>query len=226
MPRLVATSALLAAGVVLLPACRKEETVVQPALGATCEARPATGTAPLTVGFLLSVTGAEGPYQVSLSYGDGQSGTDPDQPHTYASAGAFTVSFDLKTATQTARCATTVSVAGGPTPPPTEQNQEPYAIFKSTPDAVKGTITGKAPLAVRFNMCASTDAEDDPLYFWMDLDGDGKWDVRGGTGASCRHDTTYAAGTWDARLCLTDVDAAGMALHKEQCLTFEVVATP
>ena len=57
----------------LFSACQ-EDSVVAPALSATCEARPSSGAAPLTVAFLLSVAGAEGPVTVAISYGDGQSG--------------------------------------------------------------------------------------------------------------------------------------------------------
>jgi hypothetical protein len=221
--------ALLALSALAGTACQKEETTVTaPALAATCEARPASGTAPLTVSFVLAVSGAEGPFTVGVSYGDGQSGSNPDVPHTYATAGSYTASFTVTTATQSARCATTVSVLPGnvgPSPPPSG-NLPPTAVFKSTPDAVKGTITGTAPLAVRFNMCATSDPEKDAMFFWMDLEGDGKWEVRGPTGASCRRDTVYAVGTREALLCLTDTGPDGEPLHPQQCHAFRVVATP
>ena len=221
--------ALLTLSALAWAACQKEETTVTaPALAATCEARPASGAAPLAVSFLLTVSGAEGPFSVAVSYGDGQSGTNPDAAHTYAAAGSYTASFTVTTATQSARCATTVSVLPpntGPTPPPSG-NLPPVAVFKSTPDAVGGAITGAAPLAVRFNMCATTDPEKDALFFWMDFEGDGKWEVRGPTGASCRRDTVYAAGTWKPLLCVTDVDPDGNELHPRQCQGFTVVVAP
>ena len=40
-------------------------------------------------------------------YGDGAGGTDPDVNHVYTQAGLYTVSFDVRTALQAARCATT-----------------------------------------------------------------------------------------------------------------------
>src|SRR5512141_1329562 len=61
------------------PACRKE-TVTGPSLSATCEARPSVGQTPLTVSFELAVSGADGPFNVEVSYGDGTGGTNPDVP--------------------------------------------------------------------------------------------------------------------------------------------------
>ncbi len=208
------------------PACKKE-TVTGPALSATCEARPSIGQTPLTVSFVLAVSGAEGSFNVAVSYGDGTSGTNPDVPHTYTAGGVFTAAFTVTTATQSARCSTTVTAMPSTVPsPPPSGNQPPHAIFKSTPDAVGSTISGTAPLSVRFNMCASTDPEGDQLYFSHDFDGDGKIDWAGTTGAHCRRDHVYAAGTWKARNCLHDMDANDEALHSDQCKTYSVVVTP
>jgi len=208
------------------PGCQEGDTITPPALSATCEARPSTGLAPLTVSFLLSVTGAEGPFTVAVNYGDGTSGTSADAPHTYAS-GAFTASFTVSTATQSARCSTAVTALPSTVPSPSPgSNLPPVPVFKSTPDAVGSTISGTAPLAVRFNMCASTDPEKDRLYFLMDFDGDGTFDSGGLTGAHCRADHVYGAGTTKARNCLHDIDAKGDALHNDQCKTYTVVVTP
>jgi hypothetical protein len=217
----VATLILAAVG----PACQDEETVTAPALSATCEARPSSGPAPLAVSFLLGVSGAEGSFAVAVSYGDGASGTNPDAPHTYATAGSFTASFTVTTATQSARCSTAVTVEPGTAPSPAV-NRPPVPVFKSTPDAVGGRISGTAPLGVRFNMCPSSDPEGDRIHFTMDFDGDGRIDQGGTTGGNCRRDYVYAAGTWTARNCLRDVDASGKALHEDQCQTYAVVATP
>ncbi len=211
------------------PACH-EETVTAPTLGATCEARPSVGQVPLTVSFLLTVSGAVGSFNVAVSYGDGTGGTSPDVPHTYSAEGVFTAAFTVTTATQSARCSTAVTVMPdntGPTPPP-GSNQPPDPVFKSTPDAVgrPPTISGTAPLGVRFNMCATTDPEGDLLWFTMDFDGDGTDDSAGTTGARCRRDTVYAAGTWKARNCVHDMEADHRALHEDQCHTFTVVVTP
>jgi len=226
MTRRLPMACVLAGGLAVVGAgCPEEETVTAPALSATCEARPSSGPAPLAVSFLVGVSGAEGPFSVAVSYGDGASGTNPDAPHTYATAGSFTAAFTVTTATQSARCSTAVAVEPGTSPSPST-NQPPKAVFKSTPDAAGGTIRGTASLSVRFNMCASTDPDGDRLYFLMDFDDDGGFDSGGTTGAHCRRDWTYAAGTWKARNCLRDIDANGKALHEDQCKTYSVVVTP
>jgi len=120
--------------VLLLPACDEEQNVAAPTLSSTCEARPASGPAPLAVSFLVNVSGAEGPITVSISYGDGTSGTNPDAPHSYAAAGSYNAAFDIRTQTQSARCTAAVSVSGGSNP--ASGNQPPNAVFKSTPAAV------------------------------------------------------------------------------------------
>jgi PKD repeat protein len=92
------------------PGCQTEDSVVAPALGATCEARPPSGEAPLAVSFVLGISGAEGSFTVRISYGDGTTGTNPDLPHTYATAGSYTASFEVATATQSARCGSAISL--------------------------------------------------------------------------------------------------------------------
>jgi PKD repeat protein len=209
--------------------CTKETTnVTAPTLSATCEARPASGAAPLPVSFLLSVAGAEGPMTVALSYGDGVSGSNPDTPHTYAAAGSYVASITVSTSTQTARCAATVTVSAGPQPTPSPTgNQPPTPVYKTNPAASGSTISGRAALTVAFNMCQSSDPEKDPLYFSMDFDGDGRFDSGGTTGADCRRDYTYPApGTWTPRICLHDLGPDGAALHKDQCRTYTVSVTP
>ena len=208
-----------------LAGCQKD-TVTTPPMSATCVAQPAAGTAPLPVRFLLSVSGAEGPLTVTVSYGDGASGSNPDLPHTYASSGSYTASFAVETATQSARCAVAVTV-GGPSPTPTPGgNQPPHPTFKTTPPARNDTVTGKAPFSVNLNMCLTSDPEDDWLFFSMDFDGDGKWDNRGPFGGNCRKDHVYAAGTYKPLLCVHDIDRNRAPLHEDQCHTFTVVATP
>jgi PKD repeat protein len=229
MKRSLAVAVLPAATLLLMPGC-EDENVVAPTLVATCEARPASGNSPLPVSFVVDVSGAEGAFAVAISYGDGSSGTNPDLPHTYAAAGSYLASFTVSTATQSARCSTTVAVAGGtvPTPPP-GQNQAPSPVFKTTPDAggSRGDrISGTAPLSVRFNLCATTDPESDLLWFLMDFDGDRKWDAEGTSGAFCRRDWVYAAGTWHPQVCVHDMDAAYGRLHDDQCKTYTVTVTP
>ena len=206
------------------PGCDEGNTITATELSASCSATPAEGTAPLEVAFLLGVAGAQGTVSVTVSYGDGTDGTDPDAHHTYAEAGLYTVSFDVRTASQAARCATTVEVA--PEEPVVAVNLPPVAWFKTNPADSGGKIRGRAPFHVNFNMCRTDDPEDDPLNFTMDLDGDGGLDVQGRTGASCREPWDYAVGTWSPQICVTDVTPEGMALHPRQCRTYTVEATP
>jgi hypothetical protein len=220
---ILAVVGLMAAG---SPACNEGDTITAPSLSATCSASPAEGSAPLEVSFALNVSGAEGPASVQVSYGDGAAGADPDAVHTYSEAGLYTASFTVTTSTQSARCATPVSVSPGrATQLPADGNLPPVVPFKTTPRAVAGGIRGTAPLDVRFNVCPTADPEGDTLYFTMDLDGDGHLDVRGSTGASCRETWTYAAGTWFAEVCVTDLGPDGRRLHPYQCEGYTIVAS-
>ncbi len=207
-----------------LAAC-EEESPVAPAsaLRVTCEARPATGPAPLAVSFLVGVSGASGQVSVAVSYGDGQTGSSAVAAHTYAVPGSYAASFDVTTQTQSARCSTLVTVTGAAPP---SGNQPPVAVFKTTPTDVGRTITGKAPLVVSFNMCLTSDPEKDELYFLMDFDGDETFDFGGITGYHCRADRTYALGTWKAVNCVHDRDANRIPLHDDTCKAYTIVATP
>jgi len=207
------------------PACHDEQTVTAPTLSATCSALPSSGPAPLAVSFLVGVSGAQGTFNVAVSYGDGTTGTDPGAAHTYAAAGDFVASFTVTTATQSASCSTAVAVGPGTSPSP-GANQPPHPVFKTNPIANHGTITGTAPLGVRFNMCLTSDPDGDTIYFTMDFNGDGDVDQGGTTGGNCRRDHVYTAGTWTAYNCVRDIDASGKALHDDQCATYSVVATP
>jgi hypothetical protein len=216
----IALGGLLAAGA---PACNKGSSVVAPTLTTTCAANPATGQAPLNVAFNVNVAGAQGTFSVAINYGDGSQGTDPGSPHVYKVAGAFTAAFTVTTSSQSARCSTTVTVSAAPTPPP---NQPPVAVFHTNPKAVNGTITGPAPFTVRFNMCPTADPERGRCMFTMDFEGDRHVDSAGSTGASCRRDHTYAAGTYNPIICVTDIGPDGELLHPFQCQGYRVVATP
>ena len=216
----VASGLLAAAG----PGCDEGNTITATELSATCSATPTGGAAPLEVAFALGVAGAQGTVSVEVSYGDGTGGTDPDANHTYGAAGLYTVSFNVRTASQAARCATTVEVS--PEEPVVLANLPPVVTFMTNPDVKNGRIRGAEPFNVRFNMCRTADPEGDPLNFTMDLNGDGKLNVQGRTGASCREGWDYVVGTWSPQICVTDVTPEGMALHPRQCRTYTVEATP
>ena len=217
---------LLAAVGVALGSCHGDS-LVGPRLEATCSANPATGQAPLLVAFSLGVSGAEGPFTVAISYGDGASGTDPDRAHTFAAPGVYTASFTVTTATQSARCASTVGATTPPIVPVPIDNTPPKANFDTIPTAGPGDrITGLAPLTVRFNMCGSTDVDLDVLRWTMDFQGDGTNEVDGTTGGACRRVFTYAVGTYHPRICVTDLRADGSNAHPFQCKAYTLTATP
>lgn len=212
-------------------ACNKGTTTTAPTLAAQCAATPSAGPAPLSVVFTLSVAGAEGAFTVAVNYGDGTQGTDPDRSHVYLAPGAYSASFTVTTASQSARCSTPIAVAAATTPTP-HPDQPPVPFYKTDPPASGSTITGTAPLTVSFNMCRSTD-DGDTLYYKMDLDGDGTFEFHGATGADCRHEGTYSAGTHEARICVTDVSCSTWPLceglpplHPFQCRTYTVIAAP
>jgi hypothetical protein len=203
------------------------DTLVGPSLEATCSASPATGVVPLLVAFSLGVSGAEGPFTVAVSYGDGASGSEPDRPHTFVAPGVYTASFTVSTATQSARCASTVTATSPPVVPVPLDDTPPKAVFDTIPAAGPGDqIAGKAPLAIRFNMCGSSDVDLEVLRWTMDFEGDGRNDVDGTNGSACRRTFTYAAGTWHPRICVTDLHADGSNAHPFQCKTYTVTATP
>jgi hypothetical protein len=238
MGRLLRLAAVLLSVLALAGQGCHEETVTTPTLSATCAASPTSGAAPLRVAFSLDVAGAQGAFTVVIDYGDGTQGSDPAQAHIYTTGGSFSPAFTVRTATQSARCSATVTVVSAPpTPTPTPSpsvNLPPQASFITNPAANgSGTITGKAPFTVDFNMCRTSDPDKDSLRFQMDLDGNGTFEYVGSTGADCRHSATYAAGTHAATMCVTDIDCTtwpacfgNPQIHPLQCRTYSAVATP
>jgi PKD repeat protein len=226
MPQRLARVVLASVLALVLPACQEDQLPpTSPALSATCEAQPSAGAAPLDVAFLVNVAGAEGSPQFAIGYGDGATGTNPDARHTYLEEGSYTAVFNVSTTSQSARCTTTVEVSGGASPR-NGANQAPKAVFQTDPAAVGGTIVGKAPLSVHFEMCQTSDPEGDELYFLMDFDGDGTFDFKGITGFHCRADHTYAAGSYRPLLCVYDRDADRNPLHDDLCQVYTVAVTP
>jgi hypothetical protein len=223
------------------PACHDTTTDANPGIALRCSANPSAGRAPLSVAFSLDVANARGTLKFSISYGDGTQGTDPDARHVYTTAGDFMASFTVVAGLETARCSVPVAVAAraptttpAPAPTPEPDNAWPDAWFVTKPPADSNSaITGPAPLTVAFNMCKSADPNGDPLYFRMDLDGDGEYELFGATGADCRHDATYGVGTRTAKICVTDVNCPSWPscnstprFHPFQCMSYTVTATP
>jgi PKD repeat protein len=209
-----------------LPGCNDDNNPAGPnGLTVACAAAPASGAAPLAVVFAFKTEGANGSLQVTVNYGDGTSGNDPNAGHVYKTAGAFSAIFDVTTPSQVASCTTGITVSGpSPAPVPTT-NEPPNAVFKTTPDAGGGRrIGGAAPLEVRFNMCPTVDPDHDPLLFTMDFQDDGTVDVVGSTGAQCRSSYVYTRpGTYRARVCVTDLSGpGGQPLHPAECQVYDV----
>lgn len=218
------------------PACM-QDTTTEPSvpLAIRCSANPVSGSAPLTVAFGLDVAGALGTTVVTIQYGDGTQGTDPDARHVYVGAADYMASITVTAGIETARCSIPISVAPAPAPSPNPRlaNQPPDAVFRTTPATSGTALTGQAPFRVDYNMCTTVDPDGDRLLFRMDLDGDGAFEFHGSSGVDCRHGVTYAVGTRTATLCVADVDCpswplcdAYPALHAFQCRSYSVSAVP
>lgn len=226
---------LLATAVAASPACQETTTEPAPALAIQCSASPASGPAPLSVGFGVDIANATGPVSISISYGDGAQGSDPDARHQYQDPGEYVASITVTAGAETARCSIPISVAAAPAPTPTppQDNRWPEPSFRTTPAASGSSISGKAPFTVSYNLCRSVDPDGDRLYFRMDLDGDGAYELFGASGADCRHEATYAVGARTATVCVTDVDCPSWPLcdhaprlHPFQCMSYVVTAVP
>ena len=219
-----------ASAIVLLAAagCNDENGLTTGSMALSCSASPVSGVAPLQVGFTAQPSGAPGPFTIAINFGDGTTASDTSVGHTYTSPGAYTARFTAVGAGgASAECTTTVTVlAPPPAPAGPTGNQPPEAVFKTNPVAASGTITGRAPLTVQFNMCPTADPDHDLLLFTMDFEFDSVVDVRGTTGSDCRRSFTYPLGTTQARICVTDVDGGLGALHPPQCQIYSIVGTP
>ena len=214
--------------VLTLASCNDEEdSLTGGSLTLTCAANPASGTAPLQVGFTALPSGNSGTVSVAINFGDGTTATGTTAGHTYGTPGTYTARFTAAASGGTsAECSTGVTVSAPAPGPAAAGNQPPEAVFKTEPRDSSGTISGRAPLDVNFNMCPSVDPDRDPLYFTMDFELDGRLDVAGTTGADCRRATTYPVGSFKARVCVTDIDGGGGALHAAQCQIYSIDATP
>ncbi len=222
------------------PSCNEDHVTTSPAaLAIQCSANPTSGKAPLTVAFGLDVANAVGSVAVAISYGDGQTGSDPAARHVYGSVGDYMASLAVTAGVESARCSVPITVQGTALPSPSPSpsvpnppgNQQPIASFKTTPEG--SALTGKAPFTVLFNMCRSVDPDGDHMLFHMDLDGNGSFEFMGSSGADCRRDIAYAAGTRTATICVADVDCpswplcnAYQPLHPYQCASYTITAVP
>jgi hypothetical protein len=206
----------------LLPACDEEQNPTAPALSSTCEARPASGPAPLAVSFLLNVSGRQGPTTVAINYGDGQTGTNPDTPHSYAAAGSYTASFDSHARqTQSARCTAPVSVSWRHEPR-RAGTSPPNAVFKSTP-AATGRPSRARARSTSPSTCARAATRGRPALLPRGLRRRREVRLRWPHGGNCRSNHVYTTGNYTAEMCLYDRDKNGKALHDDICKTYLIV---
>ncbi len=222
------------------PSCNEDHpTEPQTPLTIPCTATPTAGPAPLTVAFGLDVANAIGTIAVQVSYGDGQTSTDASARHVYGSAGDYIASLTVSAGIESARCSVPIAVAAPVLPSPSPSpgvpnppgNQAPIAAFKTNPEGE--TLGGKAPFTVEFNLCRTVDPDGDRLFFRMDLDGDGGFELQGSSGADCRHQKVYGVGVVTATQCVTDVNCPSWPichefpqLHPYQCHSYTVNVTP
>lgn len=230
-----AGAGLVAALLLAVGGCNDSAT--EPDLTATCSASPSSGTAPLAVAFTLNVGGVSS-FDVSINYGDGTTSSALNLAHVYQNGGGYTATFSVSSGGRSAVCSTAVNVTGGPTSPspsppspsptPTPgENQPPHPVYRTNPKPGPGDVfSGRAPFAIEFSMCASTDADVDVLLWTMDFEGDGKTEVHGSTGGSCRRTNAYAAGNYRPEVCVTDLDRSGQPRHDFQCKRYTVQVTP
>ena len=120
-------------------------------------------------------------------------GTVPTADHTYTAAGVYNCRVrvtDDAGAQGTDSVEITVSVPG---------NDDPVA------DLSPATDSGDAPYTVSFDASGSTDNDGTIVLYEWDFDGDGNFD---GYGDDPTIDHTYDAGSWTAKLRVTDDDGA------------------
>src|SRR6185436_17651187 len=160
-------------------------------------ASPSSGTAPLAVRLDASASSDADGSIVSyrFDFGDGTSAGPQSSSvanHTYA-AGSWTARVtvtDNQGAAATASASVTVSSTPG--------NQAPVARLTASPSS------GTAPLAVRLDASASSDADGSIVSYRFDF-GDG---TSAGPQSSSVANHTYAAGSWTARVTVTDNQGA------------------
>jgi hypothetical protein len=101
---------------------------------------------------------------------------------------------------------------------PVGAQSEPDIEISTRPRAdAAGRITGPAPLTVTFNGCRCHDPDPRDALNWTFDFGDGGTFAR-----RCRVEHTYAAGRYEATVCVKDRRLAGQSCV---CRSFEVVAT-
>ncbi|MCI4351053.1 MAG: PKD domain-containing protein [Thermoplasmata archaeon] len=124
-------------------------------LGFSANESPAVGAAPLQVGTTGSPTGGMPPYNFTWGWGDGSVGYGRTPTHTYAQAGTFNISAQLRDAANQTQNASLQVVVGPPL----------VASIQFTP------TTGPAPLNVTFTGTAQAGSGGPYNFSWNFGDG-------------------------------------------------------
>src|SRR5262245_30950163 len=180
------------------------------ASGVTCSATPTNGVVPLVVQFTASATSDDDDAAplVSWSFGDGAAASVASVSRTYIAPGTYTAVAEVRSGSHSSSCSVTVTARPAPAPS-LAPNRPPTAKFKTSPSPTSGS----APLTVDFNACQSSDPEGDRLLFRFDVF-DGLYDS-----SHCRREHTYrSAGTYEAKVCVTD-EYPG---HEDICQSYTV----
>ena len=122
-------------------------------LSVSAQARPLSGSAPLSVNFWANATGGVAPYVFSWAFGDGGSGTGSPITHTYTAAGTYAVTV-IVTDSQGATVAghITVTVGNGSTSPSLSMTASP--------------LNGSSPLTVTFDLSVTQGTSPYTLYLY------------------------------------------------------------
>ncbi len=162
------------------------ETKTLTPLTVTASASPISGSAPLTVNFVSSVSGGQPPYTYQWNFGDGYTSSSPNPSHTYAKAGTYTATLTVTDSAGNSASYSAMITVSSPV--------SPLSVSASaTP------TSGYAPLTVNFT--SSVSGGQQPYTYQWNF-GDGY------TSSSPNPSHTYQQpGTYTATL--TVIDSAG-----------------
>lgn len=143
-------------------------------------------------------------------FGDGTKITGKTVNHAYKQTGAYAITLNIIDSNKNAGQATkTVTVQVLPP-------NSPSAVIKTTPVAVNGNVSGRAPFRVTFDARASVDLDNNIVKYEWDFDGDGDMDS---VSKVIAH--TYAEpGTYHVTLRVSD----GTGLAAEAGATIQVAS--